>query len=176
MFDQRFDEFGPFGADRGGPGAGPFFGGMRMGRGSMEPAILGVLTEKPMHGYEIISTLETKSHGMWRPSPGSVYPTLQLLEEKGLVKSREESGKKVYELTADGKTAAEREHDDYDRLWQERETVLRDHREVHRELRASMRTMRNIFHKGSDEQRQQLFEAIERFAATLKHIEKGGRQ
>jgi DNA-binding PadR family transcriptional regulator len=176
MFDQRFDEFGPFGADRGGPTAGPFFGGVRMGRGSMEPAILGVLKEKPMHGYEIISTLEAKSHGMWRPSPGSVYPTLQLLEEKGMVKSHEESGKKVYEITADGEVAAEHERDDYERMWRERETAFHDHRDMHRELRTSMKIMRNIFHKGSEEQKKQLLEAIDQFIHVLKNIEKGGRR
>lgn len=173
MFERPFDEFGPFGFDRGGAGMWP--GAMRMGRGSMEPAILGVLIDKPMHGYEIIVALEAKSHGMWRPSPGSVYPTLQLLEEKGLVKSHEKSGKKVYEITDEGHDAAEREREEYDKMWQERVENLRGSRDHHRDLRESMRTMRSIFHKGSDEQKRQLFEAIEQFTATLKDIEKGHR-
>lgn len=75
-------------------------------RGDMTPIILNTLAEKPMHGYEIIRELEKKSHGFWRPSPGSVYPTLQLLEEQDLVTSNEVSGKKIYELTDLGRSEA----------------------------------------------------------------------
>jgi DNA-binding PadR family transcriptional regulator len=59
-----------------------------------------------MHGYEIIRHLEDKSHGLWRPSPGSVYPTLQLLEEQDLVTAADHNGKKVYELTDKGRAEA----------------------------------------------------------------------
>jgi DNA-binding PadR family transcriptional regulator len=55
-----------------------------------------------MHGYQIIQELSTRSDGHWRPSPGSVYPTLQLLEDEGLVASEEADGKRVYKLTAAG--------------------------------------------------------------------------
>lgn len=75
-------------------------------RGDMGPIVLRALQEKPMHGYEIIRYLEDKSHGMWRPSAGSIYPTLQMLEEQDLVKGTEVNGKKVYELTKAGQTAA----------------------------------------------------------------------
>lgn len=83
------------------------WGFMQARRGDMRPILLRVLKARPMHGYEIIRHLEEKSHGMWRPSPGSVYPTLQLLEEEDLVRSTEEGGKKVYELTVKGKKEAE---------------------------------------------------------------------
>lgn len=80
-----------------------FFGQRhRAQRGDLEPIILRLLGEKPMHGYEIIRTLEERSHGFWRPSPGSVYPILQFLEEQDLVASREEQGKKVYAITDKG--------------------------------------------------------------------------
>jgi DNA-binding PadR family transcriptional regulator len=52
-----------------------------------------------MHGYELIRSIEEKSHGMWRPSPGTIYPLLQLLEETDIVVAREEEGKKIYSLT-----------------------------------------------------------------------------
>ena len=82
------------------------WGSPRAGRGDISTIILHLLTEKPMHGYEIIRTLEEKSRGMWRPSAGSIYPTLQYLEEQELVSSREEGGKKIYTLTDKGHSEA----------------------------------------------------------------------
>jgi DNA-binding PadR family transcriptional regulator len=57
-----------------------------------------------MYGYEIIQQIEERTQGVWRPSPGSVYPTLQLLEEQGLVTAEESSGKRRYTLTDEGRT------------------------------------------------------------------------
>lgn len=173
MFDQRFEEFGPSGFGRG--GFGSWAGGGRMGRGSMEPAILGALMEKPMHGYEIISTLEAKSHGMWRPSPGSVYPTLQLLEEKGQVRSHEEDGKKVYEITDAGKIAAESERDEYEKMWREREAAFRGHQDPRADLRVTMKLMHKIVHKGTEAQKQALRSAFDDFNARLKEIAQGDK-
>src|SRR5262249_49738047 len=83
-------EFGsPGGFGPGGPG-GPFRGQRRGGRGSrlnVRPAVLALLLERPMHGYEIIQELDSRTNGIWRPSPGSVYPTLQLLEDEGLIEA-----------------------------------------------------------------------------------------
>ena len=56
-----------------------------------------------MHGYEVIRELEGRSGGRWRPSPGSVYPTLQLLEDEGLVKGEDRDGKRVFEITDSGR-------------------------------------------------------------------------
>lgn len=71
-------------------------------RGDIAPIILSVLKDQPRHGYEIIKFLEGRSHGLWKPSPGSVYPTLQMLEDAGLVAANEKSGKKTYHLTPAG--------------------------------------------------------------------------
>lgn len=89
---------------------GPFFGPPgRAGRGDIRAAILTLLAEKPMHGYQIIQELGRRSGGMWRPSPGSVYPTLQQLQDEGLVRSTEaEGGKRVFELTDEGRGECER--------------------------------------------------------------------
>ncbi|GHF62784.1 helix-turn-helix transcriptional regulator [Amycolatopsis bartoniae] len=109
-----FGEFppgwGPGGPMRGrGPGPrGHHRGGRRGRRGDVRAAILTLLAEQPRHGYEIISEIGDRSGGFWRPSPGSVYPTLQLLADEGLVISRDESGKKLFELTDEGRAAAER--------------------------------------------------------------------
>ena len=80
----------------------------RMRRGDIRTALLAVLSEGPGHGYEVIQTLEAKTGGAWRPSPGSVYPTLQLLEDEGLVRSVERDGKRVYEITDAGREEATR--------------------------------------------------------------------
>lgn len=100
--------FGP-----GGPGFGPGFGprhhgrGGRSGRrGNVRAAILALLTERPMHGYEMIQELDQRTGGVWRPSPGSVYPTLQLLEDEGLIKSDQGAGRKAYTLTEAGQAEA----------------------------------------------------------------------
>ncbi len=79
--------------------------GTRMGRGDVRAAVLALLTEKPMHGYQIIQEIEERSGGSWKPSPGSVYPTLQLLTDEGLVAVEESNGRKTYSLTDEGREA-----------------------------------------------------------------------
>jgi len=79
----------------------------RMGRGDVRSAVLALLTEKPMHGYQIIREIEERTGGSWKPSAGSVYPTLQLLADEGLITAEESNGRKTYALTEEGKAAAE---------------------------------------------------------------------
>lgn len=78
-----------------------------MRRGDIRPLLLTTLLDGPAHGYEIIRRLEERSGGMWKPSPGSVYPTLQLLSDEGAVTSTETEGKRTYALTDAGRTEAE---------------------------------------------------------------------
>ncbi len=80
--------------------------GGRMRRGDIRTALLAILVEEPGHGYDLIQRLEEKTAGAWRPSPGSVYPTLQLLEDEGLVRSIERDGKRVFEITDQGRAEA----------------------------------------------------------------------
>ena len=80
--------------------------GTRMGRGDVRVAILALLAEQPMHGYQIIQQIEERSGGSWKPSPGSVYPTLQLLTDEGAVEVEEEGGRKTYSLTEAGRAEA----------------------------------------------------------------------
>lgn len=75
----------------------------RMGRGDVKVAVLALLAEEPMHGYQIIHEIEKRTDGAWKPSPGSVYPTLQLLADEGLVIAQEADGKKTYSLTDHGR-------------------------------------------------------------------------
>ena len=77
--------------------------GTRMGRGDVRAAVLSLLAERPMHGYQIIQEIGERSGGSWKPSAGSVYPTLQLLADEGLVQVEESNGRKTYSLTDAGK-------------------------------------------------------------------------
>ncbi|MFP3578137.1 MULTISPECIES: PadR family transcriptional regulator [unclassified Arthrobacter] len=77
--------------------------GTRAGRGELRTAVLALLAERPMHGYQIIREIEERSGGNWKPSAGSVYPTLQLLSDEGLVSSEESNGRKIYSLTEAGR-------------------------------------------------------------------------
>jgi DNA-binding PadR family transcriptional regulator len=81
-------------------------GGRRMRRGDIRKVILAALREEPAHGYEVMRRLEDMSGGLWRPSPGSVYPHLALLEHEGLVESYDEDGNRTYKLTEAGKAEA----------------------------------------------------------------------
>lgn len=107
-FEFGFDPRGGFGF---GPGPrGPRGGGRGRGRrGDVRVAILALLAERPMHGYEMIQQIAERSNGLWKPSPGSVYPTLQLLVDEGLIVGTETEGsKKLFELTDDGRAAADK--------------------------------------------------------------------
>ena len=119
--DAGFGGFGP-GRGFGGPGfGGPGFGfgpgaprggrrgGGRGKRGDVRAAILKLLVERPMHGYEMIQEIAERSQGLWKPSPGSVYPTLQLLVDEDLIVGTESDGsKKLFELTDVGRAAVEK--------------------------------------------------------------------
>ena len=78
-----------------------------MRRGDVRSALLIALLDGPGHGYELIQALETKTDGRWRPSPGSVYPSLQLLADEGLVTATDRDGKRTFELTDAGRAEAE---------------------------------------------------------------------
>lgn len=102
---------GPFGPE------GPFAPGGEarrfFGRGDMKFALLELLQERSMHGYEMMKELEEKSGGFYVPSAGSIYPTLQMLEDRGLVSVLETEGKKVYSITDAGRAfLAERQKED----------------------------------------------------------------
>lgn len=99
---------GPFGGPMGGPfGGHRGRGGRRGRRGDVRAAILTLLAERPMHGYEMTQEIATRSNNLWKPSPGSVYPTLQLLVDEGLIVPTESEGsKKTFELTEEGRKAA----------------------------------------------------------------------
>src|SRR5262245_6444272 len=105
--EQRRFAFGPWRPPFG-PGMHFRGRGRGRGRGNVRTAVLALLLERPMHGYEMIQELDTRTGGIWRPSPGSVYPTLQLLEDEGLIVSEETDGRRRFTLTDQGRAEASR--------------------------------------------------------------------
>jgi DNA-binding PadR family transcriptional regulator len=109
--DHLHDHFfagGPRRGRWGGGERGGWAGGRRMRRGAIRTAVLIALREEPAHGYEVMRRLEEMSGGLWRPSPGSVYPHLQMLEDEGLLQSSDVDGSRTYTLTDAGRAEAEK--------------------------------------------------------------------
>jgi DNA-binding PadR family transcriptional regulator len=156
---------------RGGPG----WGGGRRHRhqwfeaGDMKYVILKLLKDKPMHGYEVMKALEEQTHGCYRPSPGSVYPTLQWLEDEGLVKAQDADGKKVYAITDQGRTFLE-EHrttvdDIFDRITETIDRFLGEPMpEVNRAIGRTVSTAyRMAWRLGSDDaKKKRIVEILDR--------------
>jgi len=172
----------PFGF---GPRAWGFRGGPRGGRrrqwfgsGDMKYVILKLLRDKPRHGYEVMKDLEERMHGCYSPSPGTVYPTLQWLEDEGLVVARDVEGKKVYEITDTGRAFLD-EHKDtvediFDRV---RETVERtvggSMVEVNRALGQLVKTVyRTGWKAEGDDARKRLAEILAKAAADIEELSK----
>jgi DNA-binding PadR family transcriptional regulator len=105
-FDPRF--FKEFGFGPGGPGRGGWGGrGPKARRGDVRAALLLLLAEAPQNGYQLIQEIERRTDGFWKPSPGSVYPSLQQLEDEGLVRAQERDGRREYTLTDEGRAYVE---------------------------------------------------------------------
>lgn len=120
---------GPGGGGPGGPWGGPpwasflqaIFGldrGPRARRGDVRAAILVLLDEEPRNGYQLMQELERRSQGAWRPSSGSVYPTLSLLEDEGLVAATKDESNRVYRLTERGKSYVAKHRDELGTPWE----------------------------------------------------------
>src|SRR5213080_1684473 len=90
-----------------GSGGGPYWRGRKARRGDIRTAALLLLAEEPRNGYQIMQEVEERSGGVWRPSPGSVYPALSQLEDEGLIRSEESDGRKVFALTDAGRAQVE---------------------------------------------------------------------
>lgn len=114
------------------------------GHGDLRLWLLKLLAEEPRHGYEIIAGLEEQFLGVYSPSPGTVYPRLQALEQEGLIEvEREEEGRKVYKLTAAGREELQQRTKELRELG---ERLARSAREISRDIRddvkASVRDLR----------------------------------
>src|SRR4051812_46973721 len=111
---------GPRGGPHFGGPFGPGFGrGPRARRGDVRAALLVLLGEEPRNGYGLMQEIERRSGGAWRPSPGSVYPALQQLEDEGLVRAVESGGRKEFELTDEGRAHVAEHADELGTPWED---------------------------------------------------------
>lgn len=155
------------------PGRMGFFAGWydkpRAQRDSMTPIILHVLQDKPMHGYEIIKTLEELSHGCWKPSAGSIYPTLQSMEDQELLKSQEQDGKKIYSLTQKG-TDEYQKYAHFAKPWEQKQEAINHFRDTGKHVHAIMNSIRHIAVHGSKEERKKAQEILAQTADKLSTL------
>lgn len=114
-----FDPRAFFGGMRGFGFGPPGRGGRRARRGDVRAAALLLLEEQPRNGYQLMQEIEDRSGGMWRPSPGSVYPALAQLEDEGLVRSDEGAGRRAFELTDEGRKYVEEHREALGVPWDE---------------------------------------------------------
>lgn len=139
-------------------------GGGRMRRGEIRTAVLAILLDGPGHGYDLIQRLEEKSGG-WRPSPGSVYPTLQLLEDEDLVRSSERDGKRIFELTETGRAEATQRIEEAGGAPWERDRNAGPKRELRDEVGQTFLAFKQVATAGSPAQ-------LDRALAVLKDARK----
>jgi len=157
----------------GGPGLRSFE------RGGIKFAILGMLKDKPRHGYDIIREMEERSGGFYSPSPGAVYPTLQALEDRDLVTSTTEEGKKVYSLTEAGlafleehKERARHHHDRWEAQWGS--GPRSENREAMSDIRDTLGEIGRIVRRGAGDpdRLKEIGAVLEEAAARIKDIAK----
>jgi DNA-binding PadR family transcriptional regulator len=156
---------------RGGSAAGWGFGpgpwafgrrhGARMRRGGMQTAILALLAEQPMHGYQIIQELGARSGGAWTPGAGSVYPALEQMEAHGLVIGEQQDDKRVYTITDKGRELAEH-HQAHGRApWDEAAEASGPHAQLGKSVFALMNAVQQVSRTGKDEQVERVVELVD---------------
>jgi DNA-binding PadR family transcriptional regulator len=145
--------------------------------GEMKFVILRLLKEKPRHGYEVMRALEEKMSGVYTPSAGTVYPTLQLLEDEGYVRAEETDGKKVYHVTPEGERYLEEHRDLLDEILDRvRETVreftgggIGEVQEAFARLAGT--TFRRAWRRGPDDPAlKQVAEILRKAAADIEQV------
>jgi DNA-binding PadR family transcriptional regulator len=155
--------FGP--PFRHGHGGGHGRGFSRHGRGrgrrpNVRAALLALLSERPMHGYEMIQELDGRTGGAWRPSPGSVYPTLQLLADEGLIASEEDGGRRRFSLNEAGQ--AEAAEAAAHAPWTDfAEDTVASWNDIRESGFAAMNALRQVMMTGTDDQRARAAQVLD---------------
>ena len=129
-----------------------------MRRGNIRAAILLLLEEEPRNGYQLIQELEERSGSAWRPSPGSVYPALQMLADEGLIRGTSEDGSTSYELTDAGRKHVEENREQLGTPWDD--GVPEEVRELMRAGFQVVAASRQILHAGTEAQRKAATEIL----------------
>jgi DNA-binding PadR family transcriptional regulator len=147
--------WGPGGGHgRGGWGGGPGWGrGPRARRGDVRAALLLLLEEEPRNGYQLIQAIEQRTGGVWRPSPGAVYPALQQLEDEGLVRAEEADGRRVFQLTDEGRAYVEENRERLRAPWDAvTEAGTGDVGELRQLVFGLFAAVRQVAHAGTEQQ------------------------
>lgn len=147
---------GGFGRFGGGPlgGGGPMFGaGKKLIAADLQLLVLGMLEEKPRHGYELIKELEERSHGFYTPSPGVIYPALTYLEELGYASVETSGTKKLYSITEEGKKYLQENRDSLQDMYDALEHISRRMEKMQRFMASEERgdddvDLRHVLHEG----------------------------
>jgi DNA-binding PadR family transcriptional regulator len=161
---------GPFMAGFGDPRFGP--GGPRRGpkarRGDVRTALLLLLAEEPRNGYQLMQEIEERSDGVWRPSPGSIYPALQQLEDEGLVRAVETDGRKLFELTDAGRQFVADRDEELPAPWDEMSGEVSDeHAQAAMIMRGLVMAFSQVMQAGND---AQMAEATKALAETRRRL------
>jgi len=155
------ERHGGFGGGWGGPpfggSPGSFRGrGRKARRGDVRTAVLLLLAEEPRNGYQLMQELEERSGGAWRPSAGSIYPALQLLEDEGLIRSEQADGRKLLHLTEAGRRLVEERPQAQPAPWDELAGDIGDDaRAIMKVAKETMIAAAQVMQTGSDSQRAQ---------------------
>ncbi|GAB3811946.1 hypothetical protein GCM10028820_04040 [Tessaracoccus terricola] len=155
-FGEGGPAFGPPGMSGPGRGRGPG-GPRRRNRGDVRTAVLALLAEEPMHGYQLMQTITERSNGNWSPSPGAIYPTLSQLEDEGLVSVTAEGGRKLASLTEAGEAYVAEQSESWEDPFQAGDSDGVNLREL---LHGLMEASRSVGRTGSQEQRTKAAEIL----------------
>ncbi|MEV4260605.1 PadR family transcriptional regulator [Kribbella sp. NPDC049584] len=162
--EQRFGpQWGMFGGGQmfGPPwGPPPRWRGPKARRGDVRAAILAVLAEQPMNGYQIIQEIAERSGGVWKPSPGSIYPTLQQLEDEGLVTADAAVGRRTFQLTDEGRAYVAAHQDEVSAPWEAMSAPADDENGFKPVLGQVASAMWQIMASGTPEQQAKAREAV----------------
>lgn len=170
----------PWGGRSGRPGPPPWVAGLfglaqgeqqrgpRVRRGDVRSAILAVLRDEPMNGYQVISTIADRTEGAWKPSPGSVYPTISQLEDEGLVIGDDERGRRTLRLTDEGRAWCDQHAGEIAAVWEpfgapkagRTERGGTDYSSLKPEIGQVMSAVWQIVSTGTDQQRRDAIEIL----------------
>ena len=126
-----------------------------MRRGDVRAALLVLLAEEPRNGYGLMQEIEQRSEGEWRPSPGSVYPALALLEDEGLVRAEQEGSGRRFTLTDEGRAYVEEHGEELGEPWANLGGDGEANRDLRRALGETAQAVMQVARAGKPEQIQQ---------------------
>lgn len=169
---RRREDWDLFGPGFGGPGFGPAFGTSRRGRrpgrrGDVRAAVLLLLSEEPLHGYQLIQQIGERSNGAWTPSPGSVYPVLSQLEDEGLITIERVDGRKTASLTDEGRAHVEEHLEELGSPWDDAQAqpdfaaMADERRAFGQSLKSFAHAWRQVAMAGTPEQRARALRIVD---------------